>query len=585
MISNNYFSDNEDLKDHFDSLTDWKEIVDSYEENFADYALYQKTSQEELAYSPGNYEDAIEFYRSTLEAGGDIAGKDVSQVAKQMDEVGLKYKDGKVTFPKEMIDVINKIKSAGLLPYGIHRHYGGIGLPSVVQSMLSESVSRADGGLAITLGCMNLAETVERFGTEEMIHEFVPKMAAGELCGAMALTEPNYGSDLPNLQTKAVKGEDGVWRITGTKRFITHACGFDNMPSIILTLARTGSTTSGARGLSFFLVHSKDIFVASIEKKMGLHCSPTCEVVFENSPGILIGDEGKGLVKYSMAMMNQARLNIAAQAMGIATAAYFEGRKYATERVQFGKTIDKIPAVKKMLDRMEREIAGMRCILYEASRSVDLYRWKEERGRMNGIPEKEIRKDESFKRWEKIASLLTPLSKYYITELANVVASDALQIHGGSGYTEDYDVARIYRDVRITNIYEGTTQLQVVACIGSIVAGMTETGIFREYAKDEMSKFTPSGELKELWAQLETVVSEFTEITGTLREELAFEVVESAARFLVSMLLERSVPRAKVERRELRKALAQDYVLDSSAILVSNLTKIKGKKKSLAAAV
>ncbi|TGN10092.1 acyl-CoA dehydrogenase family protein [Leptospira ilyithenensis] len=584
MISNNYFSDNEDLKDHFDSLTDWKEIVDSYEENFTDYALYQKTSQEELAYAPGNYEDAIEFYRSTLEAGGDIAGKDVSQVAKQMDEVGLKYKDGKVTFPKEMIDVINKIKSAGLLPYGIHRHYGGIGLPSVVQSMLSESVSRADGGLAITLGCMNLAETVERFGTEEMIHEFVPKMAAGELCGAMALTEPNYGSDLPNLQTKAVKGEDGVWKITGTKRFITHACGFDTMPSIILTLARTGSTTSGARGLSFFLVHSKDIFVASIEKKMGLHCSPTCEVVFENSPGILIGDEGKGLVKYSMAMMNQARLNIAAQAMGIATAAYFEGRKYATERVQFGKTIDQIPAVKKMLDRMEREIAGMRCILYEASRSVDLYRWKEERGRMNGIPEKEIRKDETFKRWEKLASLLTPLSKYYITELANVVASDALQIHGGSGYTEDYDVARIYRDVRITNIYEGTTQLQVVACIGSIVAGMTETGIFREYIKDEMSKFKVSDELKELWSQLETIVSEFAEIgTGTLREELAFEVVESAARLLVSLLLERSVPRAKVERRASRKALAQDYVLDSSAILLSNLTKIKGKKKSLAA--
>ncbi|BDA78266.1 acyl-CoA dehydrogenase [Leptospira kobayashii] len=582
MISNNYFSDNEDLKDHFDSLTDWKEIVDSYEENFADYALYQKTSQEELAYAPGNYEDAIEFYRSTLEAGGDIAGKDVSQVAKQMDEVGLKYKDGKVTFPKEMIDVINKIKSAGLLPYGIHRHYGGIGLPSVVQSMLSESVSRADGGLAITLGCMNLAETVERFGTEEMIHEFVPKMAAGELCGAMALTEPNYGSDLPNLQTKAVKGEDGVWRITGTKRFITHACGFDTMPSIILTLARTGSTTSGARGLSFFLVHSKDIFVASIEKKMGLHCSPTCEVVFENSPGILIGDEGKGLVKYSMAMMNQARLNIAAQAMGIATAAYFEGRKYATERVQFGKTIDQIPAVKKMLDRMEREIAGMRCILYEASRSVDLYRWKEERGRMNGIPEKEIRKDETFKRWEKLASLLTPLSKYYITELANVVASDALQIHGGSGYTEDYDVARIYRDVRITNIYEGTTQLQVVACIGSIVAGMTETGIFREYIKDEMSKFKVSDELKELWSQLETIVSEFAEISGTLREELAFEVVESAARLLVSLLLERSVPRAKVERRAARKTIAQDYVLDSSAILVSNLTKIKGKKKSLA---
>lgn len=582
MISNNYFSNNEDLIDHFDSITPWNEIIEAYEQNFEDFKEYQKSGKEELAFAPGNYEDAIEFYRSTLEAGGDIAGKDVSQVAKEMDEIGLKYNDGKVEFPKAMHAVIDKIKSAGLLPYGIHRHYGGLGLPSVVQSMLSESVSRADGGLAITLGCMNLAETVERFGTDEMIHEYVPKMAAGELCGAMALTEPNYGSDLPNLQTKAVKGEDGVWRITGTKRFITHACGFGDSPSIILTLARTGSTTSGARGLSFFLVHSKDVYVASIEKKMGLHCSPTCEVVFENSPGILIGDEGKGLVKYSMAMMNQARLNIAAQAMGIATAAYFEGKKYAEERIQFGKPISEITAVKKMLEKMEREVAAMRCILYEASRSVDLYRWKEERAKMNGISEKEVKKDETFKKWEKLASLFTPLSKYYITEMANVVASDALQIHGGSGYTEDYDVARIYRDVRITNIYEGTTQLQTVACIGGIVSGMTETGIYREYLKSEMSTFTASRELLDLFSQFETVVKEFAEIDSTpLREELAFEVVESAARFHNSLLLERSVGRAKVERRAHRKSLTEAYILDSAAILASNLTKLRGKKRTL----
>ncbi|MCZ8342786.1 MAG: acyl-CoA dehydrogenase family protein [Leptospira sp.] len=582
MISNNYFSDNEDLIDHFDSITPWNEIIEAYEENFEDFHEYQKTNKEELAYAPGNYEDAIEFYRSTLEAGGDISGNDISQIAKEMDEVGLKYQNGNVEFPKAMVEVVEKIKSAGLLPYGIHRHYGGLGLPSVVQSMLSECVSRGDGSLAITLGCMNLAETVERFGTDEMIHEYVPKMAQGELCGAMALTEPNYGSDLPNLQTKAVKGEDGVWRISGTKRFITHACGFGNAPSIILTLARTGSTTSGARGLSFFLVHSKDVFVASIEKKMGLHCSPTCEVVFENSPGILIGEEGKGLVKYSMAMMNQARLNIAAQAMGIATAAYFEGKKYAEERIQFGKPIAQITAVKKMLDRMEREVAAMRCILYEASRSVDMYRWKEERAKMKGVSEKEVKKDENFKKWEKLASLFTPLSKYYITELANLVAYDSLQIHGGSGYTEDYDVARIYRDVRITNIYEGTTQLQTVACIGGIVSGMTETGVYREYFKTEMSSFVVSSELSDLFSQFESVVAEFTEIDSTpLREELAFEVVESAARFHNSMLLERSIGRSKVERRAHRKQLTESYILDSKAILEANLTRIRGKKKSL----
>lgn len=580
MISNNYFGDNEDLKAHFDSLTDWKEIIDCYEDHFSDHALFGKTGKEELAFAPGNYEEAVDFYRQTLETAGDISGKQLSQVARAMDEVGLKYKDGKVTFPKEMVEAVGKIKTAGLLPYAINRHYGGIGLPSVVQSMLTEIVARADGSLSITVGCMNLAETIERFGTKEMISEFVTKMAAGELCGAMALTEPNYGSDLPNLQTKAIKGEDGVWLLTGTKRFITHACGFENVPCIILTLARTGSTTSGARGLSFFLVHSKDIFVAAIEKKLGIRCSPTCEVVFENSPGILIGDVGKGLVKYSMAMMNQARLNIAAQAMGIGAAAYFEARKYASERVQFGKTIDQISAVKKMLDKMEREVAGMRHILYEASRAVDLYRWKEERARMAGLPEKELKKDEDFKKWEKLANLFTPLTKYYISEIANSVAYDALQIHGGAGYTEDYDIARIYRDVRITNIYEGTTQLQTVACIGGIVSGMSQTGFFREYVKDEMSKFEASSELKELWAQFESVVQEFTEIGGSsLREELAFEVVESAARLLISLLLERSVGRTKVENREKRKSLTSSYTLDSSAILASNLTKIRGKKR------
>ncbi len=580
MIISNYFLDNDDLKEHFDSLTQWKEIIDSYEEGFADFAEYSKSGTETLALAPGNYEDALEFYRSTLESAGDISGKELSQVAKPMDEEGLRYDAGKVHFPKAMVDLVEKIKSAGLLPYAIHRHYGGLGLPSVVQSMLSEIVSRADGSFAITLGCMNLAETVERFGTEEMIQEIVPKMAEGSLCGAMALTEPNYGSDLPNLQTKAVKDEKGVWRITGTKRFITHACGFDTVPSIILTLARTGSPTSGARGLSFFLVRSEDIHVASIEKKMGLHCSPTCEVVFENSPGILIGEEGKGLVKYSMAMMNQARLNIAAQAMGIASAGYFEAKKYASERVQFGKTIDRIPAVRKMLERMEREVAAMRCILYEASRAVDLYRWTEERGRMNGKSEKEIKAIESFKTWEKLATLLTPLSKYYITELANQVAYDALQIHGGSGYTEDYDVARIYRDVRITNIYEGTTQLQTVACIGGIVSGMTDKGILRDYFRKEMSGFSVSRDLEDLFSKFEAVVQEFTGIeTSELRDELAFEVVESCARFLNSLLLERSIGRAKVERRESRKNLASAYLLDSSAIIEANLTRIRGKKK------
>ncbi|PKA03280.1 acyl-CoA dehydrogenase family protein, partial [Leptospira ellisii] len=497
MIENNYFLENSDLAENFRSIVDWKEIIDGFEGDFHDHKEYQKNGREELSMAPGSYEDALEYYKSILESGGDIAGKQIAPLAKEMDLEGLKYSSGKVSFPETMTRGINQVKEAGILPYSIGRKHGGLGIPATVQTMMMELFSRADGSFAIALGCLNLAETIERFGSKEMIDEYVPRMARGELFGAMALTEPNYGSDLPNLQTKAVKDADGVWRLTGAKRFITHGCGFGEIPAVILTLARTGAPTSGARGLSFFLVKSADVFIAGIEKKMGLHCSPTCEVVYENTPGVLIGEEGYGLVRYSMAMMNGARLSIAAQAMGIATAAYTEAKKYASEREQFGKTIQNIPAVKKMLSSMDREIAGMRAVLFEASRSIDLYHWRSERMKEEGIDEREIKKDETIRKWEKLANLFTPLSKYYITEHANKIAYDGLQIHGGAGFTYDYDISRIYRDVRITNIYEGTTQLQVVAAIGGIVSGMTPKGHLRQYFDEELSRFSASAQLLE----------------------------------------------------------------------------------------
>lgn len=219
--------------------------------------------------APSSYDEALEYYKSILESGGEIAGKQIASIAKDMDVEGLKYSSGKVTFPETMIKGIEQVKNAGILPYSIGRKHGGLGVPATIQCMMLELFSRADGSFAIALGCLNLAETIERFGSKEMIEEYVPKMANGEIFGAMALTEPNYGSDLPNLQTKAVKDENGTWKLTGTKRFITHGCGFSNIPAVILTLARTGTPTSGARGLSFFLVKSSDVFIAGIEKKWG----------------------------------------------------------------------------------------------------------------------------------------------------------------------------------------------------------------------------------------------------------------------------------------------------------------------------
>jgi acyl-CoA dehydrogenase len=571
MIQNNYFNDNSEIMEHFNHLIDWKEIISEYEGDFEDAKLYKETNKEEYSMAPNNIQEAMEFYQSSLESIGELIGMEISPTVREMDEIGLKYDNGKVIFPELMHAAVDKIVKAGLLPYSMSRKFGGLGIPVVVQSISSEIVSRADGALGITLGCMNLAETVEKFGSKEMVEEFVPKMAKGELCGAMALTEPNYGSDLPNIQTKAVKDKDGNWKITGTKRFITHGCGFGKIPSIILTLARTGSPTSGARGLSFFLVKSQDVHIASIEKKMGLHLSPTCEVVYENTPGILIGHEGYGLVKYSMAMMNTARLNIAAQAMGIGQAAYEEAKKYASEREQFGKPIQQIPAVRKMLDFMEREISGMRSALYEASRSIDLYQWRAERFKHHGTDEKEIKKDEQIRRWEKLATLFTPVTKYYITEVANKIAYDALQIHGGAGYTEDYDIAKIFRDIRITNIYEGTTQLQVVGAIGGIVSGMSPSGIARTYIEEEASKISVTGEWTKLYKIFGEIVKNYTEAKdSSFKDSVAFEVVESFARIWIGLLMERNANKAQGSSRERLKGLSVAYNRDSLAILSGN---------------
>lgn len=577
MITGNYFTDNKDLIENFNSIVDWKEIVSNFEGDFNDAKEYAKSNKEELAMAPGSLEEAMEFYRSTLESLGELVGKEITPVIREMDDIGLKFQDGKVTFPKQMIDSVQKIIDAGLLPYSIGRHFGGLGVPGTIQVMMSDIISRADGALSITLGCMNLAETVEQFGSPEMVAEYVPKMAKGELCGAMALTEPNYGSDLPNIQTRAVKDEAGNWKLTGTKRFITHGCGFGDIPSIILTLARTGNPTSGARGLSFFLVKSQDVEIASIEKKMGLHCSPTCEVVYENSPGILIGQEGYGLIKYSMAMMNTARVSIAAQAMGIAQAAYEEAKKYASEREQFGKPIQNIPAVKKMLSFMDREISGMRTALLEAARSIDLYHWRSERMKEQGADSKEIRNDEQIRKWEKLASLFTPVTKYYITEVGNKIAYDAVQIHGGSGYTEDYDVSKLYRDIRITNIYEGTTQLQIVGAIGGVVAGMSQTGILRAYLDDESSKVSMSGEWTKNYKLFQEVVEAYQgQADAFYKDQVAFEVVESFARVWIGLLMERNAYRLQGGEREARKSLAVAYNHDSLAILTANKIRTAG---------
>lgn len=585
MIQGNYFQDNSDLQTHFEHLIDWEELVSAYEGNFEDAAKYQKTKDEKYAYAPSNTSEAKEYYRSITDSLGEIMGDFVAPRSKEMDRTGLKYENGKVTFPKAQEECYKTLKDSGLMPISISRKYGGLGLPATVQSMMCEIAARADAAFCLAYGNINIVEIMERYASDEMCEEWLPQIAAGNFSAAMALTEPNYGSDLPNVQTRATQDADGTWKINGAKRFITHACGYVDSPSVILTLARTGNPESGARGLSFFLVQGKDVQIAGVEHKMGLHCSPTCEVVFENSPGLLIGKTGYGLVKYSMGMMNAARLTIATQSLGIGTAAFFEAKKYAAERIQFGKPIEKIPAVKKILERMEREILATRCLVTETGRAIDLYHWKKERMlKEEGKSEREVNQDENIRRWEKLADLLTPMGKYYASEGCVSIASDALQIHGGSGYTEDYDVARIYRDSRITTIYEGTTQLQVVAAIGGVVSGMAPTGHLRAYAESEMEKFSASSDLKNLWEKLEKAVHLYKSIgDGNTKDELAFETVEIAARFVAGMLLEKSLTKVGSEQQASRRAHSEAYNVDSLAIAEGNLLRLERANRQAAA--
>tara|TARA_Y100001937_G_scaffold128708_1_gene207145 strand:- start:90947 stop:92713 length:1767 start_codon:yes stop_codon:yes gene_type:complete len=577
MIKSNYFQDNPDLQLNYNSLIDWKEIVEAYEQGFGDAKKYKETGAENLAMAPSSTEEAKDYYTSVLDSLGELMGTLVAQKSQEMDHEGLKYSDGKVTFPKAQEECYTALRDAGLMPMAISRKYHGLGLPVVVQALACDIAARANAAFCLAFGNINIVEIMERYASPEMCEKWLPAIADGNYSAAMALTEPNYGSDLPSVQTKAVLGEDGTYRLTGTKRFITHACGYIDAPSVILTLARTGSPTSGARGLSFFLVKGEDVHVANIEHKMGLHCSPTCEVVFEDAPGELIGKTGYGLVKYSMGMMNAARLTIAAQSLGIANGAYFEAKKYASERIQFGKPIEQIPAVRKMLDKMEREIVASRALVIEAARSIDLYHWRKEHLlKEEGKSEKDVNKDETLRFWEKMADLLTPLSKYYASEGCIDVADDAIQIHGGAGYTEEYDVARIYRDSRITTIYEGTTQLQTVAAIGGVVAGMSPTGVLRNYIDQQMNGLDASQDLVSLRESLEECVQNYRSISsGAKKDELAFEVVETAARFLCGLLLEKSMQRLTGDDLDKRSALTEQYHLDSLAMVAGNKMKLQ----------
>ncbi|MBL8033954.1 MAG: acyl-CoA dehydrogenase family protein [Leptospiraceae bacterium] len=563
MIQSNYFTDNADLQEHFGQIIDWPGIIELYENGFADAAEFRKTKNPRYEMAPSSVEEAQQYYKEILNSAGEIAGMHVSQAAQAIDREGLKYTDNNVIHPQKMIDVIQKYRDAGLPPIAFRRKYGGLGLPSVVKAMASELMYRADTSTTIAMGSMGLAGILEKHASEEAKEKWIPKMIAENYCVAMGLSEPDFGSDLPSVRTKAVQ-RDGKWYLTGTKRFQTVACGLNGGPAIMLALARTGEGTTGAKGLSFFIVERKDYKVTGIEKKLGLKASATCEVALEDSPGELVGKEGYGLVRYVIGMLNGARMGIAAQGVGLATAGYMEAKKYAAERIQFGKPIQEIPAVARMLSRMEREIAAMRCLMVEGATIVDRYQCPE----FNGVVSDEAR------YWEKIANTITPISKYYNSEMCNELIDDALQVFGGSGYTEDYDLARLYRDARITNIYDGTTQIQVNAAIGGVIAGMAAQGQWRQYLDSLTKQIGKNDAISDIRARFEEVVEAWRKFEDReVKEGMSFEVVESAARLVNSLLMEKATLRAtdKATRAKLNAA----YHVDSLATVTGNLIRLR----------
>ncbi len=466
-----------------------------------------------------NFKEALQWYDMILENAGKICEEYIEPRAEAVDEKGAFFSDGVVSWAPETVENMNMLAKAGYMGGTLPRKYGGLNLPLSVFNIIVEMVSQADASLMNLFGLQDIAVTLYRFGNEEQKDRVLPKFCRGEVSGSMALTEPDAGSDLQAVQLRALE-KDGKWYLDGVKRFITNGCG-----DVSLVLARSEKGSKGGRGLSMFLYEryrDDNMQVRRIENKMGIHGSPTCELQFNMAGAELVGRRKFGLIKYVMSLMNGARVAVSAQALGIAQQAYEESVKYANEREQFGRKIVEMPMVYQILKNMEVAIETSRILLYRTNHAVDImdmYERKMESG-------EEVRKE--YKYYKKLADFLTPLSKFVITEMANKVAYDAIQIHGGVGYMKDFPVERLYRDARITNIYEGTTQLQVVACIGSITSG---------FFTEEMQKIEALeiSELSDEHTKTLKIFEDFNNITQKVRELKNKEFTEFTAPYLVEM--------------------------------------------------
>ena len=462
----NFFTDNEDIKFLFDYL-DLAELATVQEDNF---------TGDPADYAPKDAADAIDNYRRILTIVGQIAAEHIAPRGEGVDhEDNTHNDDGTVTLNKAVQENLDVLAQADLMGFTLPRKYEGLNCPTTVYTMANEIVSRADASLMNLFGLQGIAETINAFANDEVKAQYLPKFARGEVTGAMVLTEPDAGSDLQAVQLRAWQDDDGQWRLNGVKRFITNGCG-----DVLLVLARSEAGTTDGRGLSMLLAErGPRIRVRHLEEKLGIHGSPTCELVFDDAPAILIGERQLGLIRYVFSLMNGARLGIAGQSLGIAEAAYRLARTYAHQRKQFGVAIEKLPAVAELVTEMKIHIEAARALTYETARICDL-----ENNNLRVLevnppkdPAEAKKRKEYARTLKRLNGMLTPMSKYYSSEMCVKVASDAIQVLGGSGYIKDYPAERYLRDARITTIYEGTSQLQIVAAVRGVCSGAWEKRI------------------------------------------------------------------------------------------------------------
>ncbi len=520
----NFYTDNPHLKFHLNHHL-MEKIVKLKESGFS--------QKEKYDFAPLDFEDAIDNYEKIMEIIGEISGEIIGPNAESVDKEGPILIDNQVKYARGTQQNYDAMVKAGLVGFTLPREYDGLNIPIVPYVMSGEIVSRADAGFSNIWGLQDCAETINEFGSEEIKAEFLPRFHKGATA-AMDLTEPDAGSDLQAVQLKATYDiHKHRWILDGVKRFITNGDA-----DISLVLARSEEGTSDARGLSLFVYDRNDnaVTIRRIENKLGIKGSPTCELVFRNAPAKLIGDTKLGLIKYVMSLMNSARLGVGSQSVGIAEAAYREAFKYANEREQFGKSIIKYPAVYEMLTNMKAKIDAMRTLLYETARYVDIYKAYNYTSKERKLEPEER---QEAKMYQKLADMFTPLLKLYSSEGCNQIAYDAIQIFGGTGYMKDFPIERIYRDARITTIYEGTSQLQVVAAMrsvgnGAFLASMRERNNLKvkpelEYLRNTLEKMT------EQYAKTIDKITEFND--NEYFDFHARRMVEMAGNVLIGYLL------------------------------------------------